>query len=68
MQLPLIEGGYLAPIQCRKVLYEGHPIQPGWNGEFQGRAQPMEVYAYVITYSDTAGSEKVLRGDVTLLR
>jgi gliding motility-associated-like protein len=51
-----------------QVVYDGHPIQPGWNGEFQGRAQPMEVYAYVITYSDTTGSEKVLRGDVSLLR
>jgi gliding motility-associated-like protein len=51
-----------------QVLYEGHPVQPGWNGEFQGKAQPMEVYAYVIEYSDTIEGVKVLRGDVTLLR
>lgn len=51
-----------------QVVYDGHPVEPGWNGEFQGKAQPMEVYAYVITYSDQLDGRKILRGEVTLLR
>lgn len=51
-----------------QVVYDGHPVQPGWNGEFRGKAQPMEVYAYVIEYDDPWEGARVLRGDVTLLR
>lgn len=50
------------------VVYDGHAVNPGWNGVFRQTPQPMEVYAYVIEYNDPLEGPKILRGDVTLLR
>jgi gliding motility-associated-like protein len=41
----------------------------GWDGTFQGKAMPSDVYLYHIGFRlGTFGEEKVIRGDVTLLR
>lgn len=52
-----------------QVIYDDHPVIPGWDGTFKNEAMPMEVYAYVIEFLHPIKGEKVIwRGDVTLVR
>ncbi len=51
------------------LVYEETSTDPIWNGIAKGEPQPMEVYAYVITFNDPGlGKNVVRRGDVTLVR
>ena len=38
-----------------------------WNGTFDGQAQPMDVFVYVITV-EVQGVQEVRKGDLTLVR
>jgi hypothetical protein len=40
----------------------------GWNGTYQGRKLPPDVYVYVIEGACASGEPMVWKGDVTLLR
>jgi gliding motility-associated-like protein len=40
----------------------------GWDGFFQGAAAQTGVYAYLVKYTTTDNEEKVIKGNVTLLR
>ncbi|MEZ4991486.1 MAG: choice-of-anchor L domain-containing protein [Saprospiraceae bacterium] len=51
-----------------KAVYQSNNNQ-GWDGTFQGKAMPSDVYLYQIVFRlGTFGEEQVQRGDVTLLR
>lgn len=51
-----------------KVVYESTNNQ-GWDGTFQGKPAPSDVYLYHIVFRlGSFGEEQVVRGDVTLLR
>lgn len=40
----------------------------GWDGNFQGSPAQTGVYAYLVSYTTTANEEKVIKGNVTLIR
>jgi gliding motility-associated-like protein len=40
----------------------------GWDGNFQGSPAQTGVYAYIVSYTTTANEEKVIKGNVTLIR
>ena len=40
----------------------------GWDGSYQGKPQPLGVYVYYITATDTFGKELRRKGNITLLR
>ncbi|MBL7917657.1 MAG: gliding motility-associated C-terminal domain-containing protein, partial [Bacteroidia bacterium] len=40
----------------------------GWNGNFNGAQAQPGVYAYYITYKNLFGEDKVVKGNVTLVR
>lgn len=40
----------------------------GWDGTYQGKAQEVEVYGWVLTVTFTDGSTSLRKGNVTLLR
>jgi gliding motility-associated-like protein len=43
-------------------------IEEGWDGKFNGVPQDMGVYFYVATVAKPDGTQKVYKGDVTLIR
>jgi hypothetical protein len=40
----------------------------GWDGTFNGVMQDLGVYNYVLVVTATDGTEKVYKGNVTMLR
>ena len=40
----------------------------GWDGNFQGTPAQTGVYAYLVKYTTTGNEEKVIKGNVTLVR
>lgn len=51
-----------------KVVFRSDNNQ-GWDGTYQGKAMPSEVYMYRVVFRlGTSGEEQVQRGDITLLR
>lgn len=50
------------------LVFDGGPGAYQWNGMYNNEVAAMGVYAYVVVYSDTAGSDAVLQGDITLVR
>jgi len=40
----------------------------GWDGNYKGTPAQTGVYAYLINYVTTGGEEKVLKGNITLIR
>ncbi|GEM_PF-1574348 len=51
------------------LVFETDNPAEGWNGTYKGEAQELGVYVYQIRYTfATGGSEKVLKGNVTLVK
>jgi hypothetical protein len=50
------------------LVYLGTNLNEGWDGKYNGKIQPQEVYNYTleIEFSDKAKAFK--KGDITLLR
>ncbi len=42
--------------------------QNGWNGDFRGQKALTGVYAYIISYRNVYGEDKIFKGNVTLTR
>ncbi|MCB0572033.1 MAG: gliding motility-associated C-terminal domain-containing protein [Phaeodactylibacter sp.] len=52
-----------------QLVYDNDTPDTGWDGAFNGTAQPSDVYFYIISYRLLNGFEpKPLKGDVSLLR
>ncbi len=51
-----------------QLLFESNDQTVGWNGYFQGRLQPADVYVYRLEVEYSDGREQVKVGDVTLIR
>lgn len=52
-----------------QLVFKGHNLSDQWDGNFNGVAQPSEVYVYFITYTDPyANKQKSVTGSLTLLR
>jgi gliding motility-associated-like protein len=52
-----------------QLVYENtNDVNKGWDGTFHGVPQDMGVYNYVLILGTPDGSDKVIKGDVTLIR
>ena len=51
-----------------QLVYSSSDPTKGWDGNFKGTPAQTGVYAYLIDYTTTGGEEKVLKGNVTLIR
>jgi gliding motility-associated-like protein len=51
-----------------QLVFESDSPKKGWDGTFKGKAQPMEVYAYVLEVEFTDGKKVRKTGDITLIR
>ncbi len=49
-------------------VFETSNINEGWDGTFNGTAQPMGVYIYTVEAQTNSGTVFVKQGNVTLLR
>lgn len=52
----------------QEVFRSTNPAADGWDGSYNGSASLTGVYAYVITYKNSFGEAKILKGNVTLTR
>lgn len=50
------------------LVYDGRGPDAGWNGRVDARDAPMDVYVYILSLDDPVDGERVIRGDVTLVR
>ena len=50
------------------LMFRSNDRRIGWNGIFQGKAQPMDVYAYTLDVEFVDGKKLKKKGDITLLR
>lgn len=49
-------------------VFESSDIDKGWDGRFNGEAQPMGVYVYMIEAQTNTGKKFVKQGNITLIR
>ncbi|MBL7719322.1 MAG: gliding motility-associated C-terminal domain-containing protein, partial [Flavipsychrobacter sp.] len=49
-------------------MYETNDINQGWDGNFNGKPQPIGVYVYTVEASTPKGKRLVKQGNVTLIR
>jgi gliding motility-associated-like protein len=50
------------------LVFQSSDKNTGWNGFYNGRIQPQDVYHYVVTVQMTDGTKYTKKGDITLLR
>lgn len=51
-----------------QVVFETNNRKSGWDGNFKGQSQPMDVYAYTLDVEFTDGTKARKTGDITLIR
>ncbi len=51
-----------------QLIYTTSNMNSGWDGYYKGRLQDQGVYYYIVKIRFMDGSEKTLKGDVTLIR
>ena len=51
-----------------QLVFETNDRKLGWDGRFNGKAQPMDVYAYTLEAEFFDGKKARKQGDITLLR
>jgi gliding motility-associated-like protein len=51
-----------------QLVFESSSPDDGWNGNYRGVLQPMDVYAYTLSVEYTDGTKARKTGDITLLR
>ncbi|MBS1651451.1 MAG: gliding motility-associated C-terminal domain-containing protein [Bacteroidetes bacterium] len=51
----------------QQVFQTNNPLM-GWDGNFSGQQSQTGVYAFVITYKNVYGQDKLAKGNVTLIR
>ena len=70
-----VDGYGIGPMTFRifnrwgQKVFETNNRKIGWDGNFNGKPQPMDVYTYTldILYTDSK-TKKTLTGDITLIR
>jgi len=50
------------------IVCQGKGNRTTWDGNYKGEAQPVGIYVYSLTFTDPAGTQKVLKGTITLIR
>jgi gliding motility-associated-like protein len=50
------------------IFHNASDLKKGWDGTFNGEKQDMGVYSYMIIVARPDGTQKIYKGDVTLLR
>lgn len=51
-----------------QMVFESLSQNYGWDGTFQGKPENPGVFVYYVLYTNSAGEELILEGDVTLIR
>lgn len=51
-----------------QLVFESTDREKGWDGTFNGKPQPMDAYAYVLTATFKDGTHYKKKGNITLLR
>lgn len=51
-----------------QMVFESLDQSYGWDGTFQGKPEDPGVFVYYVLYTNSAGEELILEGDVTLIR
>lgn len=51
-----------------QMVYETHTAGQGWNGKFNGTAQPSGTYVWMLEATDYAGNKKLSKGTLVLIR
>jgi gliding motility-associated-like protein len=51
-----------------QVVFETNDPTQGWDGNFRGNPEPMDVYAYTLTAIFSDGTKTTKSGDITLIR
>ena len=49
-------------------VYSSNYLKSGWDGTFNGKLQPMDVYSYTLSVTFSNGQKVTKTGDITLLR
>ncbi len=51
-----------------QLVFQSNTPSQGWDGTFNGIAQPMDVYAYTLDATFDDGTKTTRKGDITLIR
>jgi gliding motility-associated-like protein len=51
-----------------QLIFSTNDDQSKWDGRYNGQPETIGVYVYVVSYLDTNGASKLLKGNITLLR
>jgi len=51
-----------------QLVFESNDPNLGWDGNFRGNPQPMDVYAYTVEATFFDGTRTSKKGDITLIR
>jgi len=51
-----------------QLVFESTDREKGWDGTFNGKPQPMDAYAYILTATFKDGTHYKKKGNITLLR
>jgi gliding motility-associated-like protein len=51
-----------------QVVFRSGPLQPAWDGKYNGRQADLGSYAWVVTYVDFSGKPKKMNGLVLVMR
>ena len=51
-----------------QVVFESNNPDMGWDGNYKGNPQPMDVYAYTVDATFFDGKRTTKKGDITLIR
>lgn len=63
-------NNYLLKVYNRwgEKLFESNSINAGWDGFYKDELQPIETYVWYCTYTDFRNEEKLLKGNLTLIK
>ncbi|MCH2020895.1 MAG: gliding motility-associated C-terminal domain-containing protein [Saprospiraceae bacterium] len=51
-----------------QLVFDGTDTSINWDGNYQGVDQPSEVYIYILRYKIPSQEEKIMKGEMTLMR
>jgi len=50
------------------LVYLGTNMSDGWDGKYNGKLQPQDVYQYTLEVEFSDKSKSIKKGDITLLK